>query len=239
MTQLATTAMDFERAASFSDLLEANVRYLRGELLGSPYHGGPPAPETAPLLAPLERLQTHSRLFTFESQPGLHEQTHWCEPCESSGGVHGGGTCSGGRYVETQQRAYVDLFAEASTLPALLAQLRLHSHSFFFLLDYPGRPDLFQHNVPAAAAWSDAQGGPHLNLTRERRAPTRNALPAAPWALHTNAKLRPGWADAELAALGQRNPRMAAVLAECVLVGVMARRYGHCQPSPLDMLLLR
>lgn len=30
-------AMDFERAASFDDLLQANIRYLRGELKDTPY----------------------------------------------------------------------------------------------------------------------------------------------------------------------------------------------------------
>lgn len=65
-------AMDFQQAASFDDLLEANLRYLRGEgLHDSPFHHGPLAAETAPLISGLARLHTQLRMFTFESQPGL------------------------------------------------------------------------------------------------------------------------------------------------------------------------
>ena len=65
-------AMNFQLAASFDDLLAANLRYLRGEgLRDSPFHHGPLAAETAPLICGLARLHTQLRMFTFESQPGL------------------------------------------------------------------------------------------------------------------------------------------------------------------------
>ncbi len=78
-------ATDFQRAASFDDLLAANLRYLRGEgLRDSPFHHGPLAAETAPLVSSLARLHTQLRMFTFESQPGL-VHARWVGGGESSG----------------------------------------------------------------------------------------------------------------------------------------------------------
>lgn len=108
-------------------------------------------------------------------------------------------------------------------------------------MDLPGQPEAFTHNVPAAEAWRDGSGAPRLNLTRERCGPSPAAAAAAPWALHTNAPLHPGWADAELAMLARQHLRMAQLLRGCALVGVMAAAHGPeppgC-PSLLEALLM-
>ena len=108
-------AMDFQRAASFDDLLEANLRYLRGEgLRDSPFHHGPLAAETAPLVSSLARLHTQLRMFTVESQPGLSharwvaggessscEASDSSEASESSSG--GGSSGCGAKWLVTEQ----------------------------------------------------------------------------------------------------------------------------------------
>lgn len=137
------------------------------------------------------------------------------------------------------QRAYVDAWVEPATLRYILP--RLHTiPGLLYFVDLPGRPESFAHNVTDDAPWADGGGQVHLNLTRERGGPTPAATAAAPWALHTNAPLRPGWADAELALLARQHPNVAHLLSGCALMGVMAAHYGPeppgC-PSLLEMLL--
>lgn len=113
----------------------------------------------------------------------------WREAWASDCGAHSGG----GEYEEVHQRAYVDTWVEAATLPALLARLRARKDLWHFA-DVPGQPGAFQHNVGAAATWRGGDGVPRLVLTRYRSAPSRGAeLREAPWNLHTNAVLAPGW----------------------------------------------
>ncbi|KAL4428372.1 hypothetical protein ABPG75_002461 [Micractinium tetrahymenae] len=228
--------MDFERAETFDDLLAANVRFLRGELCGTPYCFGL-AQETGPLLPLLEQLHgpVH-RVFTFESQPGLR-QTRWVEPWVNT--VTGG--TGGNAYVETEQRAYLDCFVEAARLPALLARLRRHASSLCYFVDVPGQPEVYTtFGIPEGEVWTSTRGTACFNLTRSRSAPTKAGLRAAPWDLYTNAPLQPGFADEEVELMGEANAALAATLERCALVGVMAKRYGppaEGQPSLLDLLL--
>jgi len=241
--------MDFARARTFSDLLAANLRFLRGDLPSSPYHpGGPPDEETAPLLAALEALHMQHGLLTFESQPGL------CETEVLEAGEHGA-ACAGS-HEEHEQRGYLLCWVEPGTLAGLLPRLRA-STQVWYLLDVPGRPFCFEHNVPPDACWGSS---PHLNLTRWRASSTATAAAAAavagmapapttiatatpaslssqpaaragsqeqaPWTLFTNSPLEPGLADGELASWGAAHPHMARVLQQCVVLGVFAREHG-------------
>ena len=133
----------------------------------------------------------------------------------------------------------MDAWVEPATLSQLLPYLRATPGLYFFV-DLPGRPEAFSHNVPRTAAWLDGGGRAHLNLTRERGGATPAAAAAASWVLHTNAPLRPGWADAELDLLARHHTSVAQLLSSCALVGVMAAEYGPeppGHPSVLDALL--
>lgn len=131
------------------------------------------------------------------------------------------------------QRAYVDAWVEPATLGRLLPRLRANPGLYYFV-DWPGRPEAFAHNVPDEAAWLGGGSGggcAYLNLTRERSGATPATAAAASWVLHTNAPLRPGWADAELALLAREHPNVAQLLSGCVLLGVMAAEYGPEPPG--------
>lgn len=110
--------MSFERAKTFDDLLAANGRFLCGDLRTTPYCCGL-SNETGQLLSSLVRLHDPShRVFTTESQPGLHE-ARWVEPwLNATTGITGGSA-----FVETQQRVSGGQAAEMCTHQARSLQV--------------------------------------------------------------------------------------------------------------------
>lgn len=62
--------MDFESAESFDGLLQANVRYIKGELLESPNNHGPLASDSITLRDKLILLHTQFRILTTDGQAG-------------------------------------------------------------------------------------------------------------------------------------------------------------------------
>ena len=80
----------WKAAKDFSEILDLNRKFLLGEIPETPYHGGPVADETLPLIGGL--LELHDfRLLTDGSQPYEHRR----------------GRNNTYRYVEFQQRPYV------------------------------------------------------------------------------------------------------------------------------------
>lgn len=61
--------MNFEKSQNFSELCQANIRFLKSELDRSPYHLGPICPETYSILDDLIEINQNG-LLTTNSQPG-------------------------------------------------------------------------------------------------------------------------------------------------------------------------
>ncbi len=61
--------MNYEQSKTFSDLCQANIRFLNGELDRSPWNYGPICTETYPILNELIEMNQRG-LLTTDSQPG-------------------------------------------------------------------------------------------------------------------------------------------------------------------------
>lgn len=70
MTHESSGTSQWGAARSLDDLARATIAFLRGELDSTPTHGGPPNPETGPLLETLVSLN-EAGFVTMDSQPGV------------------------------------------------------------------------------------------------------------------------------------------------------------------------
>ncbi|KAJ5198735.1 uncharacterized protein N7498_007852 [Penicillium cinerascens] len=88
MAEFPQDVQHWNNSTSFTALLKLNKKFLRGEILSSPYHYGPIEEETLSLVPAL--LKLHDRqIFTWSSQPYLRERNrgdngkfydHWQRP---------------------------------------------------------------------------------------------------------------------------------------------------------------
>ena len=69
MATLPASSDPWRTARTLEDLAQATIAFLRGDLGETPVHGGPPDPETAPLIADLMRMNA-AGFITVDSQPG-------------------------------------------------------------------------------------------------------------------------------------------------------------------------
>lgn len=91
MPELPQDDQDWSNSTDFTDLLELNKKFLRGEISSSPYHYGPIEEETHSLVPSLLKLHER-RIFTWGIQPYLRKRKRgdegklydaWQRPCIS------------------------------------------------------------------------------------------------------------------------------------------------------------
>ncbi|KAL4428365.1 hypothetical protein ABPG75_002454 [Micractinium tetrahymenae] len=231
--------------AVFHELLEANVRYLRGELQRDVCGRWAPLP---PLLQgrELELVEElngeEQRIFTFSPEPGLRV----AELCDDGVRVGDDYQC-GPVYREVEQRAYIDLLVEDRRLPALLEHLQDHPTLRYIAEELASPEDLAHtcHDLPQGhgGLFLDPAGRPFIALARHRVAITRAELPRSPWVPLSSARLHPGFAGREMLDCAdwptfESTPVMEA-LRGTALVTVMAAHFGPPlpgQPSLLERL---
>lgn len=66
---MKSTDSSFENIKCFSDLVEANLKFLNGELSETPLHGGPLNKESQLIIEPMRAMCSELRLITVCSQP--------------------------------------------------------------------------------------------------------------------------------------------------------------------------
>ena len=203
----------FESCQTYRELLRCNVAYLQGRLTRTPYHGGPVADETIPLLKDLVEVNTRG-FMSISGQPSE------CETTVPTAGPWKG------RYVESQQKSYIEGYLPRKLLPAFLT----------YVISFPGvKYDVYDSKSRRITA-SNHHG---VDLTRGRASPTVAGLARARWDTDTS------FPDpVKLAARGMapddRDPLYGNVfwhilVRECVLVEFCIDTY--CKGSVEQLLL--
>lgn len=96
---------EWNTSGNFTDLLESNKKFLRGDISSSPYHYGPIEAETRSLVPSL--LKLHERqIFTWNSQPYLRKRTRG----------------DGGKFYDAWQRPYLSFVVAEKNNPQRLFQ---------------------------------------------------------------------------------------------------------------------
>lgn len=171
--------MDFKQAKTYDDLLEANQRFIKGELKKTPYHYGPLHADSKTLMPKLLKLHTDARLFTIDGQAGS-------AGCETLNAVWGGG-----KRAQYKQKPYLNFYAERGQyLDALLRYLKEQSDILLFVHDMNGLvfSNLYGNNKLY-------QKGPWVRVpvTLERSAQSDEELPEAQWQDITGIQYKAKW----------------------------------------------
>lgn len=150
---------------TWSELLEYNKAFLRGEKKTTFYHASPLLPDQVP--ADLIRLHDLG-VFTIDGQ-GTETQKGYNKNSKE--------------FYEIEQRAYIDGFMPLDVARKFIREARKDPEVMFEVSQISLGAQLYLSDE-IEEAWSSPAG--NVNLTREKGAPTEEELAAVPWSEYTN-----------------------------------------------------
>jgi hypothetical protein len=193
---------------SFQDLLDLNVRYLRGENVMTPYHFDSVDEETLPLLGGLIRIN-QAGFLSVEGQPARRDRGR------------GGWGYGASNYTDTHQVSYIVGFVP-ETVAERLARFLRRQPVYFDM--YKIKPfSMMASNYPKNS----------YTLTRIRSTARLKDLSRVPWLQYTNHRPYPGPTELVESFLPsaetyRRYSRIAHILEEkCVHVTIACRQFGR------------
>lgn len=139
----------FRDAASYQDLLDANLLFLRGELKTTPYSYGPLEPDSN--VDKLVALNVDLHLFTHDGQSSL--------------------TTGGRQTLQVEQRSYVSFLLEKTRLREFV--VAMEGAPVYYKVHTTGSGELVFHTFPARSTPNQ-----HYVLTRSRHARARHGSTA-------------------------------------------------------------
>lgn len=159
--------MNFGKVKSYDDLLQANTRFIKGELKKSPYHGGPLEIDSQALIGKLVSLHTKLRIVTIDGQAGV-------EGCYSRS-LFGKKTIT-----QNRQKPYLNFYIEKSNphLQQIFSHLKNQPEILFSVFDVD---DYRFSNLYGGKLVGKRMRGYRVPVTLQRKAKTQDQLAEVTW----------------------------------------------------------
>ncbi len=203
---------EWSNIKTYDGLTDANVAFLEGRMLRTPYHFAPLDPETAPLVPRLVQLNNLG-FVSFCGQPAEIIDTHGC--------LH-------------EQRSWIEGFMLAHHLPRLEAFAKdKRRDGYYFMVSRASKdaPEILFHTFPKRMLARNAYWqSKYFNLTRFKVNKSRK------WDTCTNMWIEPRDKINVFDNDDDTASALTTLLAEqCIVVEVVGRHYGR--GSVEDVLL--
>jgi hypothetical protein len=162
MNRLTLTNADYERVATFQDLVDINISFLRGLRKQTYYHATPLDEETLPLVDKLVDINEHG-FYSTGGQPGLLEYNQ-----NGPLGIY-----------SMEQKSFLEGYCENNLVTqALLEYLDTGRENYYFMVYSQKQGVPIRGNMPATYRTS-------YNVTRDKLIRKHND-----WRYYTNLPLR-------------------------------------------------
>lgn len=155
--------MMYKSVKTYKDLLNVNIKFLKGEIEQTLYHLAPVNEETIPLLDNLIRLNKLG-YYTTGGQPALCEYN---EQVKIEPNVV--------QYYSMEQKPFIEGLIEKKIVKKLTKFLK-EQHDMYYLISYKNNKT--ETNIPF--------GDDMYNMTREKSHVDINMLKDEPWSEYTN-----------------------------------------------------
>lgn len=189
----------------YKDLVNLNVKFIKGELSQTPYHLGPLDSETLPLVEKL--IKMHARgILTLEGQPGICEYKQFIPHTWIQNGQ-----IEGNWYVDCEQKSYISFCVQKTNESLKFIRKILTSKELV----------VFALDISNNKVFSNTKG--EFNVTRERSHSELDKLESTQWTLFTNIhELH----SSDIIRIWNDYPQIQKILKKCFHVYVALKEYG-------------
>lgn len=186
----------FETVQTYKQLLDTNIKFLKGEIEETPYHGGPVDTETLPLLEDLVMLNEKG-FFTVSSQPSMKTKVFVDKTWKKNGIIQGNW------WYESEQKSYVEGYIPKDQLSEFQSFIKKTSECYYEVYIFEFRdvfpfankffPTCFPSYKIINTIYQDGNFPTNIsryNVTREKCHKNEKQLDKTDWDYYTNCPLR-------------------------------------------------